>query len=111
MVPLQLQTFCVRSRRYGPRNQLLRSDLTVAFCPRGAGGWAEGEGKSVRLGTELQSSWHAVSSCPALSTIICLSFYCTREVSCLALTTLCGDPYYFLNNAVPVCSTFTLALL
>lgn len=41
----------------------------MVFCPRGAGGWAEGEGKSVGTGTELQSSWHAVSSCPALSTV------------------------------------------
>lgn len=58
---------CAR-RGTARRTWLLWNDATVVAALAVPEGWAEGEGKSLRLGTELRSSRHAASSRPALST-------------------------------------------
>lgn len=82
-------------------------DAAMAFrSPAVAEGWAEGEGKSLRIGTERHRYWRVASSHPALSTVscfVCLCCSCTCGMSPLPLPAFYGVSYYFLNSVVPFC--------
>lgn len=95
--------FCVGPCGHSQRNQLLRKDLSVVPCAGCAGGLGAGGRQERALGHPTLSRFSHRNS------FVC--FYCTCEMSRVALPTLCGIPYYFVNDAVPVCNGFPLALL